>query len=112
MSFIWNYFQNNRIRNVSQSTENVSSRTLELETNLRATQEKLHQLNTFSIAVSELLQDCGISEDRLNEKLVEVNKRIRDSNNKFEQIRACSECLRAAAPHHKKCFYCGSKLDG
>lgn len=73
-------------------------------------QRKIEYLNIATLAVGELLEELGISQDRLASKMEEIDLRDGIRDGKFTKTSTCPGCNRKSTLDRVRCMYCGDKL--
>ena len=71
-------------------------------------EEKLDHLALITRAMFELMQEAGISEERLNQKVVEIDMRDGQKDNRMSpRPKKCPKCEAMMSPKFARCLFCG-----
>ena len=109
---IWDIYQAHQISKLNEKVSNVQvSRT---EDNVArdvafALEEKVDKLALICRAMFELMQESsGISEEQLRSKIVEVDSRDGQVDNRMtRRATKCPKCEAMMSPKFGRCLFCG-----
>ncbi len=109
---LWDLYQQYQIRQLDAKIDRahgaVSSDDVARDAVFRL-EEKLDRLALISRAMFELLQESGgLSEDKLNAKVIEIDLRDGQKDGKLTpQPKRCPKCEAMMSPKFGRCLFCG-----
>ena len=109
---LWDLYQHYRISQLGQQLDRLQDApardSLARDEVLRL-EEKLDRLALITRALFELVQEStGISEARLSAKVVEIDLRDGQSDNKMTaKPKGCPKCEAMLSPKFGRCLFCG-----
>jgi hypothetical protein len=115
-SIIWDLYQSHQISELGNRIGDVqASRTQDHVARDAASrlEEKVDKLALISCAMFELMQESsGISEEQLRKKIVEVDLRDGQADNRMTaRAKKCPKCEAMISPKFGRCLFCGYKDD-
>jgi hypothetical protein len=114
---IWDIYQAHQISELNERVSNVQvSRTQDAVARDVAfgLEEKVDKLALICRAMFELMQESsGISEEQLRTKIVEVDLRDGQADNRMtRRATKCPKCEAMMSPKFGRCLFCGYKDEG
>lgn len=111
MQFLTNMFQDLRISKNSVEGSQTKIRSYQNEAHVDTLSEKIDQLYIMNLAALELLNELGISQKQIMEKIEEIDLRDGKADGKLAQPTECSDCGHRISKRRTNCFYCGAKIN-
>ena len=116
IGIIWDLYQSRQISELGNRIGDVQgSQTQDRVARDAASrlEEKVDKLALISCAMFELMQESsGISEDQLRKKIVEVDLRDGQVDNRMTaRAKKCPKCEAMISPKFGRCLFCGYKDD-
>jgi len=116
IGIIWDLYQSRQISELGNRIGDVqASRTQDGVARDAASrlEEKVDKLALISCAMFELMQESsGISEEQLRKKIVEVDLRDSQADNRMTvRAKKCPKCEAMISPKFGRCLFCGYKDD-
>lgn len=90
-------------------SEQRSSR-IETDTRIGKLEERLEYLTLVAIAMSEVLEDLGVSQKVLADKIEEIDLRDGRDDERYIELTECVVCERKSSVNRGNCMYCGGEL--
>jgi hypothetical protein len=113
---LWDLYQQYRIGQLDERIDRIQGAPtrddLARDTVVRL-EEKLDRLALITRALFELLESRGISERRLSEKVVEIDLRDGQADNRMSaRPTRCPKCEAMISPKFGRCLFCGYREEG
>lgn len=115
MSFIWDWLQQEQIGDVQAR---VSSARFDAKAALESIQQLQQRVDRLSLLCQALFEELqktsGLTEDRLKERMLEIDMRDGRRDGKLDMTAAgkCPDCGHPITRPRPNCFWCGAKLTG
>ena len=107
---VWYEFvQNVFIDKAQQTADTASARSSSNRHDVRDLQAQIDQLSIVVLAMSELLETVGFSEEMLKAKIREIDLRDGKLDHRWSREMYCGGCGRKRVKRHLACMYCGDK---
>lgn len=104
------YSQDAAIRKANESARELEAQTIDIESRLKAAEQKIEQLSLLNEAMFRLLGDkLNLGDAELRAHMLQVAE-LRKT--RVEAKFTCSDCGRQTNAARQKCMYCGGKLMG
>lgn len=111
MQFLTNMFQDLRIARSEVEGSQTTIRSYQNEGHVDTLSEKIDQLYIMNLAALELLNDVGVSQKQIMDKIEEIDLRDGKADGKAAQPTECSDCGHRVSKRRTNCFYCGAKIN-
>ena len=104
-------FQDLRIGRLSVDSSSAKLKASANESHLRTIEEKIDSLYLMNLAALELLEEQGVSRQKILNKIEEIDLRDGKADGKVSPVSECNECGHRISQRRPHCFYCGAKVN-
>ncbi|EHW0696159.1 hypothetical protein BBM40_13460 [Vibrio parahaemolyticus] len=105
------FFQNLRLTELDDKYAQNKVRTQTHESHLRVLEEKIDSLYILTLASLELLNEQGVSNKQIMNKIEEIDLRDGKKDGKLAPISHCNDCGHKISKRRTHCFYCGAAIN-
>ena len=109
----WELYQQSVIRQAQSAADRASSRSDQVEIQLRQLESKVNSLALACQSLWEIVQEhTDINRDQLIAKMEEIDLRDGVKDGRITpKAKPCSKCGRQTSKRRPKCIYCGTEIE-
>ncbi|MAP23455.1 MAG: hypothetical protein CL589_21240 [Alteromonadaceae bacterium] len=111
MANFYDSFQDFKFGRNDADTSQAKYRSEGNESHLKVLEDKIDSLYLLNLAALELLNELGISKEKIESKIEEIDLRDGKADGKVSSPTNCPDCGHRISKKRTHCFFCGSKVN-